>query len=129
MTIIGHKLIDYPKFFRALKVDDVHNSTPKDIVLVCGDDRERLWKFLHDNRVSYASEAFSIRDAVLLNALKATYIVVLNRELAESIQQIANEYLFDTKILQVIASEDEIESCAKVGIDGVIFKGVLDGEL
>lgn len=129
MIIIGHKLITYPRFFRVLKVDDVHNSTPKDIVLVCGEERERLWKFLCDNRVSYASKAFSIRDALLLNALRATYIVVLDRELANSIQQIANEYLFDTKILQVIESEDEMELCAKAGIDGVIFKGVLDGEL
>lgn len=128
MTIIGHKLIDYPKFFRALKVADVHNSSPKDIVLACGEGREGLWKFLCDNRVTYATEALSIRDAVILNALKATYIVVSNRELAESIQQVANEYLFDSKILLAIEHEEQIEECAKLGIDGVIYKGVIDGE-
>jgi len=128
VIVIGHKLIDYPNFFRIEKVEAVHNSSPKDVLFVEVPSDYEAWSYLSKHKLAFASVAKSIKEAIFLNALDATYIIVSKND-ASRFQKIANEYLFDSKILAIIESEDEIEDVAEFGVDGVIFKGVLDGEL
>ena len=62
----------------------------------------------------------NITEILYASALGASYIVV-EKELAKTAQNLADNYLFDAKILVMIESEDEIEELALLGADGVIF--------
>jgi hypothetical protein len=62
----------------------------------------------------------NITELVYASAFNASYCIV-TQKLAKTAQKIAENYLFDTKILVHIENEDEIEEMALLGIDGVIF--------
>ena len=58
------------------------------------------------------------------SSLNARYIIV-DKEMAKTAQNIAENYLFDAKILVKIESEDEIEEIAILGIDGVLLSNAV----
>jgi len=62
----------------------------------------------------------TLDDALFANALGAKYIICEEDD-ALMIQPIAQEYLFDTRILVLIHNEKEISKIARGKIDGVIF--------
>jgi len=76
--------------------------------------------FCKENGLEYAVKTVSIKEAVIANELGATYAVV-PKDKAAQIQNIANEYLFDTKILQKAVFDWEIEKAALLGVDGVLL--------
>jgi hypothetical protein len=45
--------------------------------------------------------------------------------LAKTAQNVAENYLFDAKILVLIEKEDEIEELALLGVDGVVFSNTI----
>jgi len=53
-------------------------------------------------------------------ALNTTYILA-EKELAKEAQKIADDYMFDAKVLLFDASEDDIEFCALNSIDGIVL--------
>ena len=67
----------------------------------------------------------SIKEAIYANSLNAKYIIS-EKELAKAIQKIADNYMFDSKILAVIETNDEIEEIAQSEIDGIIYKSILN---
>ncbi len=81
-------------------------------------DKELL-RYCQQNSIECAVEIFNITEAIFANHFGATFIIVPNK-LAKEVQQIADNYLFDTKLLVDIALEREIEELAKEGIDGII---------
>lgn len=101
MIILGHSLIKNEEF----KVVDTLNE---------------LASIDKDNSVNYAIKIDTVKDVIFANALNVKYIIV-NKQNAQAIQKIANEYLFDSRIIVTIKSEDEIEELANLGIDGVLF--------
>ena len=52
-------------------------------------------------------------------------IAAIEKELAKQIQKIADNYMYDSKILAIIKSNDELENIAKNEIDGVIYKNLI----
>ena len=66
----------------------------------------------------------NITELIYASNLNASYIIV-EKDLAHSAQNIANEYLFDAKILVSIQDENEIEEFALNSIDGVIFSNAI----
>ena len=78
------------------------------------------------NEIPYAVKLSSIKDAIIAANLGAAYVLCdINN--AQNIQKIANEYLWTTRIIVPIDDENEIESIALKGIDGVIFKNSIFG--
>ena len=73
-----------------------------------------------ENSVPFSVVANHLDDALFANALGAKYIICEEDD-ALMIQPIANEYLFDARILVLIHSEKEISKIARGGVDGVIF--------
>jgi len=76
--------------------------------------------YCQENGIGYAVTTSTIEDAVLANALGASYLVCEESD-AMMIQPIAEEYLFDTSVLVLVYEEKEIAKIARIGIDGVIF--------
>lgn len=125
MLIIGHKNIPFLPLYRVQKKDSIHKTPPNSTVLFDFSQKELL-AYTQKNDLTFALHVNSLREACLANAMKAAFLIV-PKKIAAEIQSIANEYLFDAKILVSIQEEYEIETIAKQGIDGVIFpEGLLD---
>ena len=69
-----------------------------------------------------------IKELLLSNGWDASYAVV-DKNFAKEAQKMAEEYLFDMKILVKIESEREMIELAKDFIDGIIFeRSIIDGK-
>ena len=125
MILIGHPWIESPEFCRVYSKEDIEKSRPDQIVLLEPlVDSHVLAKHCHNNEIAYAVVVNSLDDAIYANALGALYMIC-DEDTALVIQPIAENYLFDTKVLVLIHTEKEIAKIARGGIDGVIFAGAI----
>jgi hypothetical protein len=119
MIIIGDTNI-FSESVHTIQTFDEIESTPSNSTIIFKFDVQ-LMRYCAQNQVPYAVIINSIREAIYANALHAKY-VISNFEMAKQIQPLADDYLFDTKILTQISSEEMIEKAALARIDGVIYK-------
>ncbi len=121
MIIIGHPWIKSNRFFKVFSIECIKKSQVDDIILLEPlVDSHAYAVHCQENNVPFAVVANNLEDALFANALGAKYIICEEDD-ALMIQPIANEYLFDTRILVLIHSEKEISKIARGGVDGVIF--------
>ena len=126
MLIIGHKLIPNEKIYTVKSLEDIGYSIPNSTVVFNYD--EELMSYCVENKINFGIYAHDIKSAIMANALGAKYILTMGLN-AKKLQEIAENYMFDSKILQVIMEENEIEAVALNGIDGVIFENAIKGLL
>ena len=125
MIIIGHPWVESPPFRRVYTSQDIEQSNNGEVLLLQPlVDSHELAKFCAKEGLRFAVTVSSINDAILANALGAHYIVCQEHD-AMVIQPIAENYLFDTKVLALINDEKEISKIARSEIDGVIFPGAI----
>ncbi len=121
MLIFGHPWVESPNFVKVFSVEEISKSTPRDILLLEPLNVSiDLVRHCRSNELEFALTISTLKEALFANALGAGY-VLCQHELGIEIQKIAEEYLFDTRILVLIEEEREIESMARFGIDGVVF--------
>lgn len=121
MIIIGHPWIKSDHFCKIFSIEDITNSNPKDIVLLEPlVDSHTYAQYCQENNIRFAVVVNTLDDALFANALGAKFIICEEDD-ALMIQPIAQEYLFDTRILVLIHSEKEISKIARGKVDGVIF--------
>jgi len=125
MLIFGHPWVESPRFVKVFSLEDIARTQQEDILLLeplsVSID---LVKHCQKNDLQYAVTVNTVREAILANALKAAH-VMCQYDHAITIQKVAEEYLFDTKILVLVEKEAQIESVARFGIDGVIFPNAI----
>jgi len=121
MLIFGHPWVESRRFVKIFSIEEVSKTGPEDILLLeplsVSIDLARHCK---ENSLPFALTISSLKEALLANALGADYLVCQHEQAIE-IQKVAEEYLFDTKILVLVEEEREIETMARFGIDGVVF--------
>jgi len=121
MIIVGHPWIESEKFCKIFSKEDITKSQSSQVVLLEPIvTSHNLAKYCKDNDIPFAVTVNSLKEAIFANALGAAYMVCEEDD-ALRIQPIAQEYLFDTRILVLIHHEKEIPKIAHFGIDGVIF--------
>ena len=121
MIIIGHPWIESSRFHKVFSEEDIKKSEVDTIVLLEPlVDSVELAKYCQSNDIPYAVSVNTLNEAMFCNALGANFMICEEDE-ACVIQPIAQEYLFDTKILVLIHDEKDISKIARFGIDGVIF--------
>jgi len=121
MLVIGHPWIKSQKLCKVFSIEDIKNNNAKDIVLLEPlVDSHSFARYCQENGIAYAVVANSLDDAIFVNALGAKYMIC-EEDIALMIQPIAQEYLFDTRVLVLIHNEKEISKIARGGIDGVVF--------
>ena len=121
MIIVGHPWIKSSQFCKVFSIEDIKKSDPKDIVLLEPlVDSHTYAQYCQENNVAFAVVVNTLDDALFANALGAKFIICEEDD-ALMIQPIAQEYLFDARLLVLIHSEKEISKIARGGIDGVIF--------
>ena len=125
MLFFGHRFIGNEQFYHISSIDAIQNTPPSSTVYIeyCEDNLEVI-KHTISNEVKTALHVENITQVVYASALGASYIVV-SKNLAISAQNIAQNYLFDAKILVSIDDESDIEELALGGVDGVICSNAI----
>ena len=121
MIVIGHPWIRSQRFSKVFSVEDIKNTQTNDIVLLEPlADSHSYAQYCQNNGIAYAVGINTLDDAIFANALSAKYMIC-EKAVALMVQPIAQEYLFDARVLVLIHNDKEVSKIAKSGIDGVIF--------
>lgn len=125
MLLFGHRFIQSESFYHVLSIDAIQNTPPSSTILVDFSE-ENLDIINHAllNNMPLAIVVKNITQIIYASSLGATYII-LSKELAKTAQNLADNYLFDAKILVRVEDEEEIEELALLGVDGVVFSNAI----
>ena len=125
MLFFGHKFLQSPKFYHVFDIDSILTTPSSSILYVEFEEKNLdIITYMQENEISFALKVKNITEVAYAEALNASYIVVEN-SLAKTAQKIAENYLFDAKILTHIENDKEIEELVLLGIDGVIFPNAI----
>ena len=122
MKIIGDSIVPFEEFFKVSNVEEIKNTKPNSLIFF--EYNEELLKYCYLNNLNYFVQISSVKEGLYANSLNAKYIVC-KKDLAKKMQKIAENYMFDSKILAIIKSNDELEEIALDEIDGVIYKELI----
>lgn len=121
MILLGHRFFKSEPLYHIPDIDAIQNTPSSSVVyFYFSENTLDIAEHCRLNDISFALHATTIREIIYAHAMDAKYIVI-PFELAESAQKIANDYLFDAKILVQSDDEEDIEELALLGVDGVIF--------
>ena len=121
MLIFGHSRLKSELFYHIHDTNSISKTPPSSILFIDFSEKNfDIIEYMKLNDLDFALEVNSLKDAIFSEQLGAKYIIT-DTKLAKTIQDRAEYYLFDAKILCRIEDESEIEALAKEGIDGVIF--------
>ncbi len=125
MLLFGHRFITSERFYH---IDDItaisHTPANALLYLVFNESNLDILEHLQRNELRFGVEVMTVTELIYAENFGASYIIV-TPSLAKEAQQIAENYLFDAKILARIESDDAIETMAYEGIDGVLFAEAL----
>lgn len=125
MIFFGHRFIDGEKFYHVQSIDAISNTPPSSTIYTeFSEENLDIIKYTLKNSITTAIHADNVTDIIYASALGATFLVV-TKELAKTAQDLAENYLFDAKILVNIEDDSEIEELALLGIDGVIYSNAI----
>jgi len=125
VLIFGHPWVESARFVKVFSIPEIEKTRPEDILLLEPLNVSiDLAKYCQKQGLSYAVTISEIRQGIFANALGASFVVA-EHEQAITLQKIAEDYLFDTKILVLIEDERRIEGMVRFGIDGVIFPAAI----
>jgi len=119
MEIFGHSFIENTKFSFVNSVEDIKKTAPNSIIFINFD--KEIIDYCRTQNLLFGVKVATIKELILASASNASYLLI-DKKFAKEAQDIANEYMFDAKILLISQSENDIEFCAKNGIDGIIFE-------
>lgn len=122
MILIGDKLVPFEDIFLIKNIKDIENTKANSTVLF--DFDEEILTYCYKNELFCAVVVNSIKEAIYCNNLNVKYIIS-EKELSIELQKIADNYMYDSKILAIIDSNEELEQVAKLEIDGIIYRNLL----
>ena len=125
MFLFGHRFIKSEPFYHVLDIESISHTPPSSTVFVeFSESNLDIIEHAILNSITLAISAKNITEIIYASSLGASFIVV-SKQLSSTAQDLANNYLFDAKILVHIESEDDIEELAVLGVDGVIFSNAI----
>ncbi|MEF3191603.1 MAG: hypothetical protein K6347_03500 [Campylobacterales bacterium] len=111
--------LSHPPVVRAENDDEIAQTPPQAIIVLSFDEKKMTsYRALIDDGIPLALEVQSLRHFLYAANLGARW-AICSKTLAPTLQKAADTYLFETKVIAMITSVDEIEPLATVGIDGV----------
>ena len=122
MILIGDPYIPYESITRVDSKEDIAKTEPNTTV-VFNMDMELL-SYCIDNALHCGVIAKNTLEVIYAHNLGAKYIIV-PKEIVKNMQELADNYMFDSKILAIISDTKEIAEVAKQHIDGIIYKDLL----
>ncbi len=122
MILIGDENIEYENIVNINSIDDI-KKTPSNSTVIFDFDIDIL-KYTNSNDINSAVKIKTIKELIYSNSLNAKYIII-NESILTKSQKIADNYMFDSKILAIIKSSDDIAEVALLEIDGAIYEKLL----
>lgn len=122
MIILGDDLVPFEEICLINKISDIKNSKANSTLIFAYD--KDLLSYCSKNSLSFGVIVNSILESIYSNALNAKYIIC-TKDIDKKIEEIAENYMFDSKVLTIIEDSKEIEEVAIKQIDGVINKKLL----
>ncbi|RXJ98391.1 hypothetical protein CRU98_10165 [Arcobacter sp. CECT 8986] len=122
MILIGDENIPFEEIQKVKDINDFLNTKSNTLVLF--DYQQNMVEYCSKNSLSYAVVINDLKEAIYANALSAKYIIC-EKNLSKDIQEVADNYMFDSKILAIIEINDEFIEIAKNQIDGIIYRSIL----
>lgn len=119
MILIGDEIIPCETIVKINSIDDIKSTKPNSTIIF--DFNVDIMTYCKNNSVQYGIIIYSIKEAIYANALKAKYIIT-DIESSAQVQKIAQNYMFDSRILAIIEQDSQIEEVALAEIDGIIYK-------
>ncbi len=122
MIIIGDKLVPFEDIQYIQNVENIKDTKANSTIIFNYD--ELVLKYCYENEISLAVVVTSIKEAIYCHSLNVKYIIS-EKELAKEIQKIADDYMYDSKNLAIIDSNEEFEEIVENEIDGVIYRDLI----
>lgn len=122
MILIGDKLVPFEDISNIDSIENIKDTKANSTIIFRYN--EEILSYSFTNTLSSAVIVTSIKEAIYANSLNAKYIIC-EKNLATKLQKIAENYMFDSKVLAIISSNDEFEEIALAEIDGIIYKNIL----
>ncbi len=122
MIIIGDQNIEYENIEKITGINDI-KTTASNATILFDFDLDIL-KYTKSNDINSAVTVKSIKEVLYASSLSAKYIIPSENILIQS-QKIADNYMFDSKILAIVENSDALEQVALNEIDGAIYKDLL----
>jgi len=123
LILIGDSLVPYENLSFIDSIADIEYTIANSIVVFNYD--ENLLLYCSKNNIDFAVIIENLTEAIYCNALNSKYIIC-EKKLAKAVQKIAENYIFDSKVLAIIEDSNEIEKIALNEIDGVIYSNLLE---
>ena len=130
MIMIGHRfvpnfLVGHGSFYHVANEDAIKNTPPNSPILLDYSEKNiETIIYAKQNSVEFCLKVQNVTEIIYASNLGASYILV-DKELAKTAQNLANNYLFDAKILVMVEDDEEIEEFALLGVDGVIYSDAI----
>ena len=122
MIIIGDKLVPFEDIQYIQNAENIKDTKANSTIIFNYD--EKVLKYCYENELSLAVIVTSIKEAIYCNSLNVKYIIS-EKELDKEIQKIADNYMYDSKNLAIIDSNEEFEEIVENEIDGVIYRALI----
>ena len=123
MILIGDNNVECEAIQKIESISDIKSTSPNTTVLY-NFDFEML-KYSEQNNIASCVVTKSLQEVIYASSFSVKYIVV-EKNISKHAQEIANNYMLDSKILVIIDTNDEIVDHALDEIDGIIYKKVVD---
>ncbi|MDK9692927.1 MAG: hypothetical protein OEL19_01610 [Sulfurimonas sp.] len=121
MIFFGHRFLASKSFYHIQSIEAIQNTPPSStLFVVFSENNLDIIEHMKRNQLPFALSIKNITELLYASALGTSYIIV-EKNLAKTSQNIAQEYLMDAKVLAFISDEEDIEELGLLGIDGVIF--------
>ncbi|AXX92391.1 hypothetical protein CPU12_06765 [Malaciobacter molluscorum LMG 25693] len=122
MILIGDNNIPFEEVQKVKDINDFLKTKPNTLVLF--NYQQKMVEYCSKNSLIYAVVIKDLKEAIYANALSAKYIIC-EKSISKDIQEVADNYMFDSKILAIIDSNEEFIEIAKNQIDGIIYRSIL----
>ena len=116
MVILGDDYFCDENMFKIENEEDIKNTPPNSCVYLESFSKS-LCLHLKENDIAYACFSSVVSDVLILEKLNAKYIIC-DDNIAKRCQEMADNYLFDAKIIMKAKSLKRIEYIAGLGLDG-----------
>lgn len=121
MLLFGHRFISSDSFYHVSSIDGIKHTPPSSTI--CFEFSEAnldIIEHANSNHIPLALRVKNVTELIYASSLNAKYAFVTPK-MAKTAQNIAENYLFDMKIIVLVEEEEEIEELALLGVDGVVF--------